>query len=92
MKLEQEVRFDRFRLDPVSGKLWLGSEPIALTPKAFALLSYLVHEAGRLVTKEELLRTVWSDALVSDAALVVCIGEIRKALQDRPREPHFIET
>jgi predicted ATPase/DNA-binding winged helix-turn-helix (wHTH) protein len=92
MKLEQEVCFDRYRLDSRNARLWRGTEAVPLTPKAFAVLSHLARQAGRLVTKEELLQAVWADTLVSDAALVVCIGEVRKALEDRPREPRFIET
>jgi DNA-binding winged helix-turn-helix (wHTH) protein len=52
----------------------------------------LVEQAGQLVSKERLLQEVWPDATVSDAALTVCIGELRRLLGDSARAPQFIET
>src|SRR5262249_37990109 len=69
-----------------------GRQAVALTPKAFAVLEYLVRRHGQLVTKEELLRAVWSDSFVTDASLKVCVREIRKVLQDDADQPRFIET
>jgi len=89
---EQQIRFDPFRLDPSNARLWRGEHAVALTPKAFAVLAYLLQHPGRLVTKEELLQAVWADSLVTDASLKVCIGEVRKALRDRAQKPRFIET
>ena len=48
-------RFDGFRLDPVNARLWRGAEPLALPPKVFNVLHYLVTHPDRLVTKDELL-------------------------------------
>ena len=92
MQAEQQIAFDAFRLDPENARLWRGRQAIALTPKAFAVLAYLLQHAGRLLTKEELLQAVWADSLVSDASLKVCIREVRKALRDQPHKPRFIET
>jgi adenylate cyclase len=44
---------------------------VPLTPKAFAVLDHLITEAGRLVTKDELLDVAWPDVHVGDAALKV---------------------
>ena len=63
-----------------------------LTPKAFQVLRYVVERPGQLVTKEELFRGVWADTVVSDAALTMCIQEIRKALQDDAKSPQYLET
>src|SRR5262245_45454387 len=89
---EQQVLFDPFRLDPGNARLWRGEQAIALTPKAFAVLAYLLQHPGRLVTKDELLQAIWADSLVTDASLKVCIREVRKALRDQPQKPRFIET
>src|SRR5262249_36313902 len=56
------------------------------------VLCYVVERPGQLVTKEELFRVLWADTVVSDAALTTCIQEIRKALQDNPRSPQYLET
>ena len=49
-------------------------------------------QAGQLVTKETLLATAWPETVVSEAALVVCIREIRQALGDTARTPQYVET
>jgi DNA-binding winged helix-turn-helix (wHTH) protein len=80
------------RLDSTNACLWRGAEAIRLTPKAWAVLDALVAQAGQLVTKETLLEAVWPDTVVSEAALVVCIREIRQALGDAARTPQYLET
>ena len=84
--------FGPFRLDRENECLWRGKQAVALKPKAFAVLRYLVEHPGRLVTKNELLDAVWSDVAVSEGVLKFCIREIRKALGDKPQAPRFIET
>ena len=44
------------------------------------------------MTKDELFAAVWSDTVVSDAALTSCIQELRQALHDHARKPRYIET
>ncbi len=92
MTVEKQLIFDPFRFDPDNACVWRGAQAIALTPKAFAVLQYLVAHPGQLATKEALLGTVWPDTAVSDAVLKVCMGEIRKALGDSAKAPHFIAT
>ena len=92
MRTETLLTFGAYRLDAVSGHLYRGAVPVPLTPKAFALLQYLAERAGRLVSKQELLDAVWPGVFVGDAVLKVTIREVRKALDDDPRAPRFIET
>jgi DNA-binding winged helix-turn-helix (wHTH) protein len=92
MSPTRQFSFGPFRLDPSNARLWRGTQALALTPKAFELLQYLLEHAGELVTKEALFTAVWPDAVVSDSALKVCMAEIRRALQDDPRTPQFIKT
>jgi len=66
--------FPPFRLDPVNQCLWRhrdtgDDERIRLTPKAFAVLQYLVENAGRLVTQDELLNALWPDTFVQPEVL-----------------------
>jgi pimeloyl-ACP methyl ester carboxylesterase len=84
--------FGEFRLDPVSGHLYRDDTVVALAPKAFALLQSLVRNAGRLVSKQELLADVWPGVFVGDAVLKGTIRELRKALEDDSHEPRYIET
>ncbi|HEU0005271.1 MAG TPA: AAA family ATPase, partial [Terriglobia bacterium] len=89
---EKRIIFDPFSLDVVNERLWKGSQAIKLRPKAFAVLSYLLGRPGQLVTKEDLLNTVWPETFVGEAVLKVVIRQLREALDDDPKSPRFIET
>jgi DNA-binding winged helix-turn-helix (wHTH) protein len=89
---EAALSFGPFSLDLANARLARGRRPVALTPKALAVLHYLATRPGRLVTKEELLANLWPDVVVCDASIKVCVGEIRKALADRATEPTYIQT
>src|SRR5215471_11240005 len=84
--------FDGFRLDPDHACLWRGAEALALTPKAFAVLHYLVTHPHRLISKDELLDAVWPEVAVTEAVLRVTIGMVRKVLGDPAQTPRFIAT
>src|SRR5262245_11887005 len=84
--------FGPFRLDPDHACLWRDAEAIALPPKAFAVLHYLVTHPDRLVTKDELLDALWPETAVTDAVLRVAIGVLRKVLGDTVQTPRFIAT
>ena len=92
MATEISVSFGAFRLDPQNACLWREAEMIKLTPKAFAVLHYLLEHPGRIITKEELFAAVWPETVVSDVALSVCIRELRKNLEDDAKTPLYIET
>jgi DNA-binding winged helix-turn-helix (wHTH) protein/tetratricopeptide (TPR) repeat protein len=87
-----QVSFGRFRLDTANEQLWDGAEVIALRPKAFAVLKYLLERRGELVTKQQLLEAVWPATFVGDAVLKDCIRQLRDALHDDATAPRYIET
>src|SRR5215831_13692102 len=84
--------FGTFALDPTNACLWRGAESVALPPKAFDVLRYLVTHPDRVVPKDELLDAVWPETAVSDAVIRVAIGVLRKALDDTAQTPRFIAT
>src|SRR4051794_14779132 len=84
--------FGPFRLDLDNACLWHGAQARPLPPKAFSVLHYLVTHADRLITKDELFEALWTDTAVSEAALRVCIGELRHTLGEAARAPQFIAT
>lgn len=92
MHPDRVLTFGEFRLDPVSGHLFRGTEVVPLAPKAFALLGFLASQSGRLISKQELLAAVWPGVFVGDAVLKSTIREVRKALADDSTEPRFIAT
>ena len=55
----KRLRFDRYVLDLDRGCLFLDENEIALRPKTFAVLRYLLENCGRLVSKDELFASVW---------------------------------
>jgi DNA-binding winged helix-turn-helix (wHTH) protein len=65
---------------------------VALPPKTFDVLHYLVRHSNRLVTKDELLDAVWPKTAVTDAVVRVTIGALRKVLDDTTQPPRFIAT
>jgi pimeloyl-ACP methyl ester carboxylesterase/DNA-binding winged helix-turn-helix (wHTH) protein len=88
----ERYRFGPFFLDAGERRLWRDSTEVLLTPKAFDVLMCLVRNAGRVVERDALLEAVWPGTYVDDHALSVQVGEVRKALDDRPGEPRYIET
>jgi TolB-like protein/DNA-binding winged helix-turn-helix (wHTH) protein len=85
------VGFDRFVLDLERGSLTDGrGTDIELRPKTFAVLCHLVANAGRLVSKDELLSAIWPDVAVTDDTLVQSVGELRRALGNAG--PQLIRT
>src|ERR1700734_3311381 len=89
--------FPPFRLDTVNQCLWRHGdtgqeERILMTPKAYAVLVYLVEHAGRLVTSDELLEAPWAGRVIEPQAVRKHILEVRNVLGDRPKNSLFIET
>ena len=78
----KRLRFDRYVLDLDRGCLLLDGNEIALRPKTFAVLHYLIENSGRLVSKDDLFAAVWPNLVITDDALVQSIGELRRALGD----------
>lgn len=90
-------QFPPFQLDSVNQCLWHhrhagNDERILLTPKAFAVLRYLVERAGRLVTQDELLEAIWPNIYVQPEVLKYQIADVRSALGDSAKNPLYIET
>lgn len=83
-------RFGSFVLDLERMALTNGGDQVELRPKAFDTLLALVERAGRVVTKDELVATVWPNVIVNDDALAQCIRDVRKALGDEAQL--YVET
>ena len=85
-------RFGPFHLDVRERRLLRGCEVVPLRLKVFDTLRVLVENAGRLVTKEELLHTVWPETTVEENNLNHNVSVLRKALGDRATGQQYIET
>lgn len=84
--------FGLFLVDPEERTVSCEGMGLPLTPKAFDTLLYLVRNPGRTVTKDELLKQIWSDAFVEESNICVYISTIRKVLGESAQECRYIET
>jgi DNA-binding winged helix-turn-helix (wHTH) protein len=84
--------FADYCLDTQRYELYQAGVPIALSPKVFQVLAYLVAQGDRVVGKEELLEHLWPGQYVGDGALHSYIMAVRKVLGDRGDRPRWLRT
>lgn len=80
------------RIDNINKCVYVDNTLVKLTSLEFKLLTYLVSNAKRLITKEELFKNVWNDGWTSDGTLNVHIRKIREAIEIDPNNPKYIVT
>jgi DNA-binding winged helix-turn-helix (wHTH) protein len=85
-------RFDDFEVDAERWRLSRGGQEIHLEPVVLKLLIYLIAHRERLVTRQELMDTVWGDTVISESALTKAVARLRKALDDDSATPRYLET
>jgi DNA-binding winged helix-turn-helix (wHTH) protein/Tol biopolymer transport system component len=90
--LDREYQFGPFRFRTPERVLLRESQPIALTPKAADLLLVLLEGAGRLISKEDLIKQLWPDTFVTDGNLTFHIHLVRHALGETSERPEYIAT
>jgi DNA-binding response OmpR family regulator len=84
---------DELRLDRRSRRVFLADQELSLTPKAMALLEFLMTHPDELITRDRLLDVVWGwEYPVGTRAVDTRVAELRKALGDDPGAPQYIET
>src|SRR5260370_39919535 len=84
------LQFAGHILDVGRGSLRIGDREIRLRPKSFEVLRYFVENPDRLVTKDELIKAIWPNAVATDESLAHCLSEVRQALGDS--EQKIIKT
>ena len=87
-----EFFFEGQRLDTSRRELHRGVERVALEPQVFDLLIFLVENRDRVVTKDDLIASVWRGRIVSDSTLTSRINAARKAIGDSGEEQRLIRT
>ena len=92
MQLTEQIIFPPFRLDVLNEQLWREDQLVPVRPKTFAVLRFLVENAGRLLTKEEVLKGVWPNTRVGEGILKGYMRDLRDLLGDDSQQPRFIET
>lgn len=85
-------RFDNFLLDTNLRELRSGADTQSLEPQVFDLVVYLVKNRDRVISKEELIQSLWGGRLVSDATINSRINAARRALRDTGKQQSVIRT
>ncbi|GAB5518647.1 MAG: hypothetical protein RhofKO_08980 [Rhodothermales bacterium] len=84
-----------WRVEPLLNRLYrvgTTAEVISLEPKVMSVLVVLAQADGRVVRREDILKTVWADVVVGDYVVHRAVSELRKALEDTTKPPQLIET
>ena len=82
----------RLAVDPCAKQVSVDGKPVKLTALEYKLLSYLIRNADRVVSKRELFEKVWEDRFTGDGTLNVHIRKIREAIEREPGNPEYIIT
>lgn len=84
--------FGPFRLETQWQRLYRGEELLALTRKRYEILLLLVENAGQVMKKDEIIRTIWPEQIVEESNLTQHIYVLRRLIEDDPRTPKYILT
>ena len=84
--------FENYCLDADRRELACGSELIAIGPKVFDLLLYLVQNRDQVVTRDDLLQAIWRGRIVSESTLTSHVNAVRKAIGDTGKQQRLIRT
>ena len=84
--------FDAYAFDTDRRELWHRDTLVALTPQVFDLLDYLLRNRDRVVSKDELISSIWQGRIVTDSALTTRINAVRAAVGDDGRSQRLIRT
>jgi len=88
----EEYNDNYLRVDFINKEVYVNNKLVKLTSLEYKLLTYLISNSNRLITKEELFDNVWQDKWTGDGTLNVHIRKIREAIELDPNNPKYIVT
>ena len=86
------LEFGNIQIDPKLHRVRVNDVDIQLKTMEYKLLSYMVKNKNRIITKDELFQNVWGDSFVGDGTLNVHIRHLREKIEINPKDPQFIKT
>src|SRR6266508_2071214 len=92
MEVVVQYRFAEFEIDLSQHELRRLGESVHIEPQVFDLIVHLVRNHDRIVSKDELIETIWNGRIISEAALSSRINGARRALGDNGNDQIFIKT
>ena len=84
--------FDNYALDPDRRELRSGATAVAVEPQVFDLLVHLIRRREHVVSRDELIESIWGGRIVSESALSTRINAVRSAIGDSGTEQRLIKT
>ena len=84
--------FEEYAFDTDLRELYRGADPVSIAPQVFDLLNYLIRNRARVVSKDDLINTVWNGRVVSDAALTTRLNVARSVIGDSGEMQRLIKT
>lgn len=87
------VRFGAIELDRGSRRVRRDGKELELTPKEYGLLEFFARNAGRALTREQILNAVWGgSAVVADRSVDRAVTTLRSKVEENPNRPRLIQT
>jgi len=80
------------RIDFGDKSVYAGERKLELKAMEYKLLSYLAKNSNRVISKDELFKNVWEDAIVEDNTLNVHVRRLREKVEENPNQPRYIKT
>jgi adenylate cyclase len=90
--MPRSLQVGEWTVEPELNRVTRSGQSISVEPRVLDLLVFLAGRPGEVVSKEEILRSVWSDTHVTDEVLTYSVSVLRKSLGDDARNPHIIQT
>jgi adenylate cyclase len=84
--------FEEYAFDLDRRELHRGPQPVSITPQVFDLLCYLIRNRERVVSKDDLIKAIWNERIVSDAAVTTRLNAVRSAIGDSGGQQRLIRT
>ena len=88
----KRFRVGKWQVEPEAGQMTDGDTAIQVPPRLIVLLELLVADAGKTVSREDLIEALWPRGFVNEEALSRAVNELRSLLGDNARNPEFIKT
>jgi DNA-binding winged helix-turn-helix (wHTH) protein len=87
-----DFRVDGWLVQPALNRLVKGDTTVRVPPQVIDVIARLAVQPGEVVTREQLLASVWSDRYICPSGVARCVSQLRKFLEDDARRPRIIET
>ena len=86
------IRINDITINKQLSVLFIDKQEIAIDPKLLELLLLFCENSDQIISRQQILETIWPNSLVTDNAVNKLVASLRKLLKDEPKSPRFIQT